>query len=110
MLQFEDFTEKPCLCVRVSTTRGMLIIWIFILFPDIQNCPTIFVRKQTENMAPEEMVTDWDPSILNLPVVSVAFKKKSRKENENRGGMRNKRMDQKEDQKKNSNGGSLAKD
>lgn len=48
-----SLTEKPCLCVWVSATRGMLIIWIFILFPDIQNGPTVFVRKQTGCMAPK---------------------------------------------------------
>lgn len=54
VLQFEGLAEKPCLCEWVSVARGMLIIWIFILFPDIHDCPAVFVRKQTGNMAPEE--------------------------------------------------------
>ncbi len=46
--------EKPCLCVGVSASQGMLIIRIFILFPYIQNCPAVFVRKQAGTIAPEE--------------------------------------------------------
>lgn len=74
VLQFEGLAEKLCLCVQVSATQGMLIIWIFIQFPDIQNCLAIFMRKQTGNTAPEETITDWDPSILSFLLLSMARK------------------------------------
>ena len=44
-LQFEGLTEKPCLCARVSATRGTLIIWIFILFPDRQKLSSPICEK-----------------------------------------------------------------
>lgn len=74
VLQFEGLTEKHCLCEQVSATQGILIIWIFIQFPYIQNCLAIFMRKQTGNTAPEETITDWDPSILSFLLLSVARK------------------------------------
>lgn len=76
MLPLEGLTERPCLCVRVSATQGILIIWIFILFPHIQNCPAVFVRKHTGDIAPEE---NWDQSMFNFPLVSVTRKKGEKK-------------------------------
>lgn len=35
---------------------GTLIFWIIILFPDLQNCAAIFVRKQTGNAAPPSRI------------------------------------------------------
>lgn len=67
VLQFEGLAEKPCLCVWVSATQGMLIIWIFVLFPDIQICPAIFVRKQTGLQGKR-----LESIYFKLPLVSVA--------------------------------------
>lgn len=73
-------SEKPGLCVWVSETRGMLIFWIFILVLDTQQCPVVFVRKQTENVAPEEKkkIRIW--SILNFLLWSLFLAKKEAKD------------------------------
>lgn len=63
---------------------GMLIFWIIILFPDLQNCAAIFVRKQTGNAAP--------PSRIYFKLRLYMQRKKNEEENTDRDSMRNKNL------------------
>lgn len=63
---------------------GMLIFWIIILFPDLQNCAAIFVRKQTGNAAP--------PSRIYFKPRLYMQRKKNEEENTDRDSMRNKNL------------------